>query len=208
MKSDHYLERSLMAGWQFLTGDVNFADYSGKWYRQIGDEVYHVIELVNMIDACGSDASYTYSVSLQEIDLSIVDIDAALSCCGWISDDCQDDTMIVDSVSCYGSYAPMGQYDGNNYRKLLADAKRESRLLTDDSAYHNAQLCRPVNRLGSTALEFSRGDFTSAMIRGIASGDKSARIIAKIHGANEEDIDTIAEDKSLQSFSLYGDCNG
>ena len=44
---------------------------------------------------------------------------------------------------------------------------------------------KPVNRIGSSAREFMTGDFTSAMQRGCESGDPSARLMAKMHGASQ-----------------------
>ena len=78
-----YLENSLMAGWQFLTGDVHFMDYGGKWYRLINDVTYHIVELINLVDACGRDAQTTYAVELVEINLDTAPIEQALGCCGW-----------------------------------------------------------------------------------------------------------------------------
>ena len=202
-----YLVNSVMRGWQFLTGDVDYMTYGEKWYRQVGDTVYHVIELVNMHDATGETEQPVYHVNLQQIDLSIADLDSALSCCGWIKDDVTDPRMLVDAVSSYGQYAPMGgNYDGNNYRKLLAEAKRESKRLTRDDDYHAQRLARPVNQLGSTACEFAQGDMMSAIIRGIASGDRSARIVGKMHGLKEEELDDIADDPRNQQLSFT--CGG
>lgn len=206
--TDNYLEKTVMAGWQFLTGDVDFMTYGGKWVRQTGDSTYHVIKLVNMLDATGDDTIPVYSVELAEVDLNIAPIERALSCCGWTLTDVDETEppLIVEAVSSYGCYAPMGNWAGNNYRQLLADAKRESRMLTDDSRYHYTRMNRPVNRLGSTACEYAHGDFTSAMIRGIASGDVGARIIGKVHGLKESDLDDIASEPMNRQLSFT--CGG
>lgn len=198
----HYLEDSLMRGWKFLTGDIGFQTFGGKWYRCIKESRYHVIELVNMHEATGDEDQPTYHVNLQEIDLDIADLNSALSCCGWSDPpDEADPVMLVDSVSAYGQYLPMGDWNGNNYRKLLAGAKRESRRLNDPE-YHWRQMHRSVNKIGSTAIEYARGDFASAILRGIARGNPEARIMGKMHGVTDEEMDTIGPEYA--NFNLVG----
>lgn len=195
-----------MKNFRFLTGDVNYTTYGGKWYRKIDSNdsiVYHVIELINMIEATGEEDQDTYNVSLQEIDLSTCDIASALKCCSYENESNLSELIIVESISSYGSWAPMGSWEGNNYKILLQKARAESHSL-DNYDYHEKQLERPVNQLGSTAREYASGDFTSAMIRGIANGDKSACIVGKIHGLNNDDIEKIKNDNNLKDFSLYG----
>ena len=152
--------------WKFLIGDVNWQDYGGTWYRHVANRHYHVVELINLRDAMGEEAEVTYSVSLKSVNLDEVPrarLDAAI----------------------------MGDWDGDAYRPLIVAAKRESNRLISDKKYVESQMSRPVNRLGSTAREFASGDMQSALVRGIAKGDKIARIIGKVHGMRVEDIDSI-----------------
>lgn len=193
-----YLENSVMRRWQFLTGDVSFQEYGGSWFREIAPRVYHVIELVNMVDAigerdCERDNVDTYIVELKEIDLDEIDIEPALQCCGWENEPEPCIKMQIDACNLYGSFAPMGSASGNNYRLLLSEMKRQSRSIETDARHREALLERPVNKLGSTAREMARGDFKPAMIRGIVAGDMRARIIGKMHGLSEDDLDLIVE---------------
>jgi len=201
MNDNHYLEKTLMRGWTFLTGDVSFTDYGGSWYRMVGDGLYHVIELTNMVDACGNDADYTYHVRLVEVDVQSQDVDRLLNSFGWQPENLViDDTMIVEMAVSYGSSIHLWDATANSYRHLLAAAKRDSKDTVADSRLHLQRLQRPVNRLGSTALEMARGDFTSGMVRGIAKQDKTARLIGKIHGATDDDMDAV--DPVDADFSL------
>ena len=50
-QSNDYAEQSTMAGWKFLTGDFNWQQYGGSWYRAVGERQYQVIELINLKDA-------------------------------------------------------------------------------------------------------------------------------------------------------------
>ena len=110
--------------------------------------------------------------------------------------------MLVLSVSDYGCYIPMGNWSGNNYKHLLSRAKDESRCLQGED-YHEQQLERPVNKIGSTAREYGQGDFISAMIRGIANDDQDAKIMGKIHGLNESDINEIKQSPENKQFGLW-----
>jgi hypothetical protein len=208
-KNNQYLEKSVMAGWQFLVGDINYMDYGGKWVKQIDDTIYHVIELINWHDATGEYLKPTYNVELQEIDISKADLKSALDCHGYTQDNISSwdnlEIMLVECVSGYGQYAPMGTYNGNNYRKLLTQAKQESKQIESDYDYHCYKLDRPVNKLGSTAQEYMVGDFNSALIRGIASNDPHAKIFGKIHGLTEEDMSSV--DESLSDFTLNPACD-
>ena len=192
--------------WQFLTGDVNPAQYGAKWYRQIDkSDVYHVIELINMHDATGDEDQPKYAVDLAEIDLILQadNLDAAMSCCGITDDMITDDNRNVASVEALSSYmggAPLGQWSGNNYLDLITQAKRESNRLTTDADYYDTQMSRPVNKLGSTAREIQTGDMNSALMRGIESGDKSAWLMGKIQGLSHTDMSTIGPNPWTESI--------
>ena len=203
---DHYLEKSLMTGWAFLTGDVNYKDYGGKWYRQVGDGLYHVIELINMVDAFGDDVDFTYMVTLQEIDVESQNVREIMDQYGITPADTDD--MDADAITCIildaGRYIPLLDVSGGNYRLLLRHAKQESRRIASDHNLHLSLLQRPVNAIGSTALEYSQGDFKSAMIRGIAKGDSTARLLGRIHGATNDDMDAVESDAA--DFSMVHPC--
>lgn len=41
-------------------------------------------------------------------------------------------------------------------------------------------MSKEVNKIGSTAEEFQAGDINAAILRGLATGDKNAEIMAKM----------------------------
>jgi hypothetical protein len=100
------------------------------------------------------------------------------------------DEWLAEACFDYGSFAPMFSGQGPNRGKLIAQAKRESREL-DDPIKHEAAMDRPVNAIGSTAREFGQGDFQSAMIRGAMQGKPEAKLMLKIYGANDEQINAL-----------------
>ena len=203
-QSNDYAEQSTMAGWKFLTGDFNWQQYGGSWYRAVGERQYQVIELINLKDAMGEDAEVTYGVSLKYVDLDEIsqkNIEAAVSCCCSRDDLELTDEILVEVLCSYGLFAPMGNWAGNAYRSLLRQAKHEANSLKDSARFSDA-MRRPVNQIGSTALEYMQGDTNSALIRSIAKDDPMARIMGKIQGLTAQDMDDIGPEYS--NFSLTG----
>lgn len=201
---DHYLTQSLMSGWEFLTGDMNFVEYGGSWVKQLSDVRYLVIELINLKDAMGDKAEMVYDVGLKECDIESPQLNNAIASHGFPDGfDVESHPLAkVEVLVSFGNFAPMGEWSGNNYRELLRQAKSEARRLIADHHYHAQQMNRPVNKLGSTAYEYAQGDFDSAMIRGIARDDKAARIFGKMRGLKHEDMNALGEDE--KNFSLTG----
>jgi len=74
-----------MKHFKFLTGDMNWADYGGKWYRELEDHgygnlpTYHVIELFNWREDVDSTYSYKYNVSLSEVTFIKIPLTVILS---------------------------------------------------------------------------------------------------------------------------------
>jgi hypothetical protein len=160
---------------KFLTGDVNWLDYGGKWIRKVGARRYHVIELINWEDAVGSDADAlpTYHVDLSEIDLDEVDPTEALCSSGWfleirdgvavvvnehdrseVGHGALTDTLLVEACHGYGARAPIWEQSSNNAREAMRAARRRSREL-DKSEAHAEAMDRPINLIGTSALSTS-----------------------------------------------------
>lgn len=177
-----------------LSGDRNFVDYGGKWYRKVAPGQYHILELTNMKEACGADADSTYCVDLSEIDLCYVSpktLRSAVDCCGDKEDPEKLDELVkVEMLHSYGSSGQLGQWCGNAYKPLMQEAREMSRELNDPEAHEKA-MNRTCNRLGSTVRETMVGDFNSAMVRGMRAGDVSAGIMAKMHGIPQETIEAL-----------------
>lgn len=130
---------------KFLTGDVNFTDYGGKWCKRIAARRYLVIELLNWEDSIGSDAAGmpTYNVTLSEIDLDSTDVRGPLRSCGYVlasdgsiiqeydgSEVCSrehTDLCLVEACHGYGARSQLSDASGNNYRSLIRAAIAASR---------------------------------------------------------------------------------
>lgn len=178
------------SGFRFFTGDRNWLDYGGTWSRHIpGTRRYHFIRLDNMDEACGRDneGQPTYRVQLSEVDMDEISddqINDAMRSYG------NDDSSGLTDAECaglvfeYGISSPLHSESTYNAYKGIAACRKESYRLSRDAEAYEEAMERPVNRLGSTAREFGRGDLNSALIRGLEAGDKSARIIGKMYIAS------------------------
>ncbi len=196
---------------KFLTGDVSYTDYGGKWWKRMSGRRYHVIELLNWQEAVGerdaAEIGATYNVSLSEMDLDVIpakEIASALRSCGWeivANGDIENehdgatvaakgadyyDLVIVEACHGYGLKAPLSDENGNSYHKLMREAVSYSHRLRTPREHRKA-MRKPVNRIGSTAAEYMQGDITSALVRGVVAGDGTALLMAKIETASAKE---------------------
>jgi hypothetical protein len=119
-----------MRGFSFLTGDVNWKEYGGTFYRSFGDGTYALIEFINLEDTVGYGGirGNKYAVVRRTVDLSpggfsLRNLDSALRTIG-ASPATRDPRVILDAVNAYGSFDVDFELFGNNADRLLAEAKR------------------------------------------------------------------------------------
>jgi hypothetical protein len=163
---------------KFLIGDVNWSDHGGKFYRRVEKGAtpaggrFHIMEIMRWPEN-EEHLTGRYNVSLAEVDLDAAteaQLRGALNSVG-IDDlaEVESDPRIqalikLDALHSYGEKAPLWDQSGNNYNKLMAEARAESAAL-DDPAAHEDRMFRPVNAIGSTAREFMQGDIRTALDR-------------------------------------------
>lgn len=179
----------MKAKWTY-SGDVNRLAYGGKDMRHIGKRQFQFVELINMDEACGRDnkGQPKYVVELRLVDLDAIPASAqesALGCCG--QDATDNDLVLAECCDSYGAHAPLGSWPGNNAHKLLRQAYRLANELCDSDKLESKLDCA-VNRIGSTAREFMAGDITSALQRGVESGNPNARLMAKMYGVPQPPV--------------------
>lgn len=150
-----------------------------------------------MDDACGRDneGHPRYNVELSEVDLFAISDktkeEAFKSCGGFRRDQAEPtEVEIADAVSSYGAKAPLGSWNGNALRVLMRQARKRAAEM-DDPVVHETAMNSPVNAIGSTALEFMKGDINSAMVRGVAEGRQDAKLMARMYGAKPEDLQKV-----------------
>lgn len=158
----------------------------GKFIRQVGIKSFQIIEWIDMDDACGRDneGQPRYVVDLGFVDLSklsTAQIEGAMESCGFGRDMVGDLNAIAEACHSYGYKAPLWSTQTNARVRGIAEAKREANALLDSDAFR-ARMQRPVNKVGSTADECMRGDFESAVDRGMLRGDPTCLLVGKIEG--------------------------
>lgn len=163
---------------------MNWEDYGGKWAK--ADPTYsgryYVIDFTNMEDTCGRDATYKFHCSVRQVDLTQIpksELVSALESCGYDFYELAREGytnrhiqwQMVDACHGHGLGAPMQEFTSNTYAgRLRADARRYAESLMADEALVQSQLDKPVNRIGSTARDFGRGDALAGLER-YASGE-------------------------------------
>lgn len=141
---------------RFLTGDCNWQEYGGKFISKRlnnGDWNYYlVINVVNLKECCGDDASSTYQVELQAVSPEAAGTDKVYQ--AWrsmgYSDSgyrrFQDDPLAqVECLSEYGIFATLWYQDGNNLSKLMAEAHKQAK---QSEILFGFMMDRPENRIG------------------------------------------------------------
>ena len=187
-----------MKGWKELSSDVNWVDYHGAWARRAPDGSWYVLRWTNLLDAGGREFEATpFECEVKRVVLASVlpeEIDSALRSCGWrlengtVVSECGDtvtdefvDLCIVECCIGYGLGEPLETFTGAKHpMRIRAKARRYAERCMKDAALLESRLDRPVNKIGSTAREYGRGDIDSALHRG--PFDMSKQIIRKMHG--------------------------
>ena len=201
-----------MKNWIELCSDVDWQDYHGMWARKAKDGSWYVLRWTNLYDAIGEkEAPYQYECDVLHVDLAEIDDDKildAFKCCGfdhakrnavgnWIEngDDNTDnlvecvmsDAMVVECLIQYGIYAPLDEFTGNvRPLNIRAQARRRAEELMRDAEALKQRLDRPVNKIGSTAADFGKGDPLAGLRRyaeeGIHGADPNSDLMLKIYG--------------------------
>lgn len=184
-----------MIRFKFLTGDVNWMEYGGKWIsnkQNNGDfDYWLVMEFINMDEACGRDnkGQPRYHVELSAVSPDQAgpeNLKKAFECCGWTEEHQQNPIIQVEALSSYGVVAVVWSQAGSNAHKLLKEGRKAAQF--QGSMLFGFSMDAPKNKIGTTGWEALRGDLDSALFRTIAGGSPTGRILAKMHGINPDDV--------------------
>jgi len=171
----------------FLTGDINWQTYGGKWVTpklNNGDfDYWIVLEFINMHDATGEENGPKYHVSLAAVSPTQAgdNLQKAFECCGIEpdSDTAKNELCQVECLHSYGTTAHLWQQSGNNASKLMAEAKKQAQVCSGLFGFY---MDEPKNKIGTTGWEAIKGDIDSGLARTIASGSPEGRILGKMYG--------------------------
>ncbi len=182
-----------MIKFKFLTGDVNYLDYGGKWIstrHNNGEfDYWFVLELLNVEDCVGEkeakEVGFKYWVSLYVVaPEEFVEKESAMESCGnelkWEN---LADEQKVELIQEYSGGARIFHAAGNNYMKLVKEAKKEADITA--SFTFGFKMDSAQNAIGSTGWDFLRGDVLGGLKRYVESGktgDTKMDLMAKIQG--------------------------
>jgi len=164
------LSRSIKFKW--LTGDIDYHEYGGKWYSNtLGKgrfdeneetekaEMCYVMEIINMHYATGETDINKYNVAIHAVAPHLLSDEQKESACKSACEETPFDELDwnyqVELAYEHGISAPVFNIGGNNYKKLLAEAKTE--IQREDFLF-GFMMDRPVNAIGNTGWDAIKGE--------------------------------------------------
>lgn len=168
------------------------------YIRRAPDGSFFLLRIDDMWEATGDEDRPHYNVQVMRVDLKEVsdgDIDNAIqSCSGWATREELEEQVaprlhaevIAEMLASYGQYQPLDQFDGNRLDRVRAEARRCAEEYMRSTHRLDRALDRPVNKIGSTAREYGRGDLNAPLRRyqREPTGDPSMDILLKMHGGS------------------------
>ena len=150
----------VMIKFKFLTGDMNWLKYGGKWISQKCNngefDYWLVLELINMHEATGKEEQDKYHVSIQAVSPELIDsekINGLLADYN-IEQDKIDDELKVMALSEHGTAAHLWYSEGNNYKQLFKLAHNEAQLI---DILFGLYMDKQENKIGMTGWDFIKG---------------------------------------------------
>jgi hypothetical protein len=153
---------------KFLTGDVNWQVYGGKFVtKKLNNgefDYWLVVDVINMHQATGDLNQSKYSVSIQAVSPGQAGkekIQAALDYCGIDLNTIHKkhhEAILVEALSDYGVYANLRTFSGNNLSKLMKEARKELQVI---SCLFGFYMDCPENRIGDTGWDMIQGNLCS-----------------------------------------------
>lgn len=162
---------SKMSDWTYLTGDVDWQGYGATWIREVNG-IHWALVFENMEE--WGDGAKGYYCDVRRIDLNEIQPDVAkkaLDCCGIDVIELVDmyaltrALTLVEALLSYGVYAPMGNETSAWPDRARAGARRIADALIEDDTACQTALNETVNKIGSTAADFGRGDTLAGLRR-------------------------------------------
>ena len=164
-------KRTSSVRFHFLTGDVSWKDFGGKWISQKlnnGEFGYWlVLEHTNLYDSCGEreakEMGGQYMITLYMVSPDQAgeeNLKKALECSGMSDQEISslNDEMKVEALVSYGISAQLWYTTGNNAHKQLQEGREHARIEGRDHV--GDSLGKFANRMGHTKADFLKGDLS------------------------------------------------
>ena len=150
----------------WLSGDVNYLDYGGKWFYNTKVEGYYlVMELINLLEN-DSQSTERYMIELSIVNCRKVEPDkmrSVKSFCG-IDDDNLPEDYLVECCHSYGLKSVEYSATGNNYKQLRKECL--------DAARYTIKHLRSSLNKSKNALYATGHDMIEGKVLGILEGGK------------------------------------
>jgi len=175
-----------MIRFKFLTGDVNWLDYGGKWISQKFNNGEFDYWLVRSIENWAEHDSEMAARCKYLVEIKLVapeqfrDKKAAMDCSG-IEEKWDDliDEVKVEIIESYSGGVTIFSESGNNYKDLFKRAQKEAEV---SSMLFGFKMDAPVNKIGSTGWDALKGDISAGLRRYSESDSPEKQIMRKLHG--------------------------
>ena len=173
------------------------------YMRRVGAHAFQFVEVLDMHSATGETHGDRYAGQVDLVDLSQLTpayLRDAQRSCGWDLDEHeltadQRERALAEMCHSYGCKAPLGSCSSNNRGKCEREMRSLAHECLDEHELEDRLDNRAVNALGSTAREYMTGDLYAAMSRGVVEGNHNARIMAKMYGVSQTDIDMASDSR-------------
>ncbi|MFZ4431284.1 MAG: hypothetical protein ACOYPS_13130 [Phycisphaerales bacterium] len=169
-----------MSKWQVLRDDDDLLEV-----KLVGGRKYIFLEVIDLKAHTGEGKFYV-EVSCVDLDeIPPAGVKEALVSWGMQPYQYVLDVHAAECCHGYGYKAVLGGEDAGGAVVARRAGRRIAKEAVEDL---DEAMERPVNKLGSTAAEMMRGDFMSALGRGCAEGQPNARLVAKMYGADPDEV--------------------
>jgi hypothetical protein len=156
------MKRGQMA-FHFFSGDCNWQEYGGTFIsKRINDgdhPLYFAIQVANIEN--NTEDSPRYFVSLVAVSPAFCKVagtlDEAMKSNGFLGDaqfDPNNELLQLEALLSYGNYATLGEWQGQNIKKLLKTARDEAQT---QRMFFGFTLDRVANGVGNTGWDFIAG---------------------------------------------------
>jgi len=156
---------------KFLTGDMNWETYGGKFIsRKLNNgefDYYLVMDILNWneVDSEAVKTNGQYCVSLHSVSPSEAGSDnlrKAFECYGLdgTEDFTSNPLVQVECLESYGVYTPVWSASGNSLSKLMREARKQADVV---HGLYGFYMDRPVNRIGTSGWDAQKGNILAGI---------------------------------------------
>lgn len=150
-----------MLKFKFLTGDIDWKTYGGKFIsKKLNNGEFNywlVMEVINWWEETGDETQDQYCVTLSAVSPESVrqdTLNSAIKSCGWKDDKDYSAIELVEILHSYGTYVVLWQGQGYNIKQLMKEARKQADLSCMLFGFY---MDRPQNRIGQTGWDTIRG---------------------------------------------------